>query len=426
MRCLFVMEDHPITPDAPGGGPVLMHSRLELLANSNVEIALVILCNPHHSFGFSEYVKSQPEMWNKVQSWCISHHVMQLSYMSVKSRLKRLLLALNNPTAYLFRTVNEKTIAAFREVIAEVKPDVIWVENLNPAVLAWRSTKTIPVIYSHHDWIWRIIKLDQGQKANTWHSKFRFWLLERTEKSLIRQVAGCVTASATEAAEVSNLNSKHVAYFPTAYVPTDLSKAETPAPPARIVHLGGMATVANRIGLERFLDVAWPGICGSLGTSPELWIVGSLTNAPDSLLGKLKQPGLISTGFVQDLSSVLRPFDIHIIPWEHNTGTRTRIPLILNYAQVVVSTRAAAACLPELVDGENCVLVDDLGRMGDEVVALLFDEPRRKRIGEAGRKTFLRHFTQEAIQPRFSRFINELRFDPAIQSRYNGRQTKQL
>lgn len=410
IRCLFVMEDHPITPDAPGGGPVLMHSRLELLAHSGVEITLVTLTNPLHSFGFDDYVKNQPDEWSRVQKWCVAHHEIRLSHKIITSRPKRMLLALNDPTAYLMRTVNENTIADFRQVVAEAKPDIIWAENVTPAVLASRSTKDIPIVYGHHDWVWRLLKLQhRSQKAYTYRSEFDFWMLKRIEKSLMRQVTGCVTASATEAAEVTEVNSKHVGYFPTAYVPTDLS--EEPATPPRIIHLGGMGTVANRIGLQRFFEAAWPAIGESLDAPPELWIVGSLEGAPAPLLSNLQQPGVTCTGFVQDLEAVLRPFDIHIIPWEHNTGTRTRIPLILNYAQVIVSTRAAAACLPELIDGENCVLVNDLEQMGREILALLFDEPRRRRIGQAGRASFLKNFTREAIQPRFNQFISELPLD---------------
>jgi glycosyltransferase involved in cell wall biosynthesis len=80
----------------------------------------------------------------------------------------------------------------------------------------------------------------------------------------------------------------------------------------------------------------------------------------------------------------------------------------LSFAQVIVATKAAAACLPELCDGENCCLVDDLGAMTHALRTLVDDEPLRRRLGDAGRATFLQHFTRKALQPRFDRFIHEV------------------
>jgi hypothetical protein len=171
-----------------------------------------------------------------------------------------------------------------------------------------------------------------------------------------------------------------------------------------------MQTTANRLGLERFLDVSWPIICQTSSVHPELWVVGSLAGASGSLLAKLKQAKAACPGFVDDLTTVLRPFDIHIIPWEHNTGTRTRIPLVLNYGQVLVSTKAGAACLPELRHNENCVLVHNLEQMAKEVMLLIPDESRRQKLARAGRDTFEKQYTREAVQPRFNQFLGELGF----------------
>jgi glycosyltransferase involved in cell wall biosynthesis len=173
-----------------------------------------------------------------------------------------------------------------------------------------------------------------------------------------------------------------------------------------------MNTVANRRGLERFLAVSWPRLRNGDGKPPELWIVGDLTGAPDSLHADLARSGAVLTGFVRDLSQVLRPGDIHIVPWEHATGTRTRIPVILRHGQVLLSTRAAAACLPELRDGEDCVLVDDLTEMAAQARRLTEDRDERARLGRAARRAFERHFVREAVQPRFDAFLDQVAPEP--------------
>ncbi|MCZ7545717.1 MAG: glycosyltransferase [Anaerolineae bacterium] len=176
----------------------------------------------------------------------------------------------------------------------------------------------------------------------------------------------------------------------------------------RIVHLGTMQATANRLGLQRFMEVVWPRIIETNPRPPELWVVGNLDGASPELLGQLEKANAICAGYVFDLGTVLRPYDIHIVPWEHDTGTRTRIPLALNYAQALVSTRAGAACFRELRHNENCVQVDGLEQMGEAILALVCDNIYRRQLADAGRATFLRCYTREALQPRFDSFIKQV------------------
>ena len=130
--------------------------------------------------------------------------------------------------------------------------------------------------------------------------------------------------------------------------------------------------------------------------------------ASSELRRQVEAQGGRCAGYVQDLTTVLRPYDLHVIPWEHDTGTRTRAPIAFDRRQVVVATRAAMACMPEARDGENCVLVDHLDEMASVLHALYHDAARRQRLGDAARQTFLDAFTREAMQPRFDRFLAAL------------------
>jgi glycosyltransferase involved in cell wall biosynthesis len=168
-----------------------------------------------------------------------------------------------------------------------------------------------------------------------------------------------------------------------------------------------MRTTANRIGLERFLAVVWPQVCAQMAAPPELWIVGDLSGISTDMQRQLEQAGAICTGFAPELTTVLRPYDIHIMPWEHNTGTRTRLPVIFNFAQVLVATSAAAACVPEAQHGTNALLIDALPDMAAAIVALCADDARRKQIGQAARRTFEQSFVRAALQPQFDHFIEQ-------------------
>jgi hypothetical protein len=266
----------------------------------------------------------------------------------------------------------------------------------------------VPIVYSHHDWQWRIKRHRAGNVRRLSRPGARFWLMKRSERAIVRAMAGCVSASVTEADEIHALGVEWVAFLPPTYYPLDAPPEGIPPDPPRLVHLGGMNTTANRLGLQRFMELAWPVILEGTKRPPELWVVGSMKGASEALLAQLGDADAVLTGYVGDLGSALRPYDIHIVPWEYNTGTRTRIPLILNYGQVLVSTKAAAQCLPELKHGEGAILVDDLPSMAEEILPLLHDAPRRKHIALDGYQLFLHHYTRQAVQPRFDAFLARL------------------
>ncbi len=408
MRCLFVMDDHPVSPDAPGGGPPVMYSHLELLAHWGAEIHLLLLRHPARSFGFEEYVEAQPETWSLVRGWCASHAILDLRGSTLRGGVaaagKRFVSAVRDPYSQFPIAQDRGNAKAFARIVDSLEPDLVWAENVNPAMIARRASGRVPMVYGHHDWIWRILQLNEasGMRGVRGHVNGR--LFRRAEELLVREVAGCVSPSAREAEELRRLND-HVAYLPPTYPPHEGDLPGTVPLPPRIVHLGGMRTVASRVGLQRFLDAVWPFVRAAVDPAPELVVVGSLDGASEALRMRLHEAGASCAGFVRDLGSVLRPYDVHVIPWEHRTGARTRVPLAMRHAQVVVSTQAAVDGLTGLADGENCVLVEDLDRMADAIRPLLEDGERRRELGRAARSTFDAHFTREDVQPRFDGFM---------------------
>lgn len=428
MRCVFFIEDYPITPDSAGGAPALSYSHLELLAHAGAEIHLVTLTNPRRQLGFREYVVRQPEVWARVEGWCASHRVIRIEHEETRSEpLRNFARSLRDPVRYVCPEAQEAVVEDFKQAVAELRPDFIWAEHRVPAMLAERAATGVPVVYSHHDWEWALRQLRHEAKKETlsprqnMRARFGVWQTKRAEHATVRGVAACVSGSVTEAAEFEEIGARRAAYFPTTYEPAVLKDNDevmsAAAGRVRVVHLGGMQGSRNQLSVSRFLEHSWFPSCDRHAASPELWMVGSMKSAPEEFMNELRRARAVCTGFVRDLGEALRPGDIHVVPWELATGTRTRIPVALNHAQALVSTRAAAACLPELRHDENCLLVEDLGEMGRAIGALLDDPARRERIARAGRETFLSHFTRESLQPRFQQFIEELRADDASAAR---------
>jgi glycosyltransferase involved in cell wall biosynthesis len=408
--CLFLAEYQEIFSPTDRGGMALAYGHLQLLSSSNISIVLGIMVGPNDpnddDLDISDLINKLarkdvllntiyflPSQLNQKVRWSVSNYL-SLIY---------------DPAAFRYSDlIHSARIKALHDLIIKVASDFIWAEDLISATLAQRTSTKIPIIYSHHDWKWRIKQHRLGTKSMGLKKRFLFWVGKRHEESLVRQVAGCVSASVTETDEIRKIGAQCAAYFPAIYSPIDLPEIVNLLSHPRLVHLGGMQTTANQLGLQRFLEVSWPTILKNIVPTPELWVIGSLTGASPKLLSLLQQENITCTGFVADLHSVLRPFDIHIIPWEYNTGTRTRIPLVLNHSQVLLSTRAAASCLPELQSGQNCVLVDDLQEMADVIPVLYDDLGKRTRIAQSGREAFMNFFTRQAQQARFNEFVRNV------------------
>lgn len=407
IRCGFLIDDMVLSPKTFGGKSTLAFSHYELLAQQNNISIILFLFSKKRNIELPRIMQS--DTWEEISSRCEAWHTISFFQEKLESsQISQISKVVFDPTAYrLGNQLSKENLTRLQSKIESSGLDFIWAEDLVPATIAQRAVPDLPVIYSHLDWKWKIKQHRNSSKSKKIKKRFHFWMSRRHEEKLVRQVAGCVSASISEASDLQNLGAKSVEYFPTTYKQVAPPARVIPNTRPRIVHLGGMNTTANRIGLQRFLDVSWPLIKEKIKPIPEFWVIGDLSAASRVLLSNLNQEA-VCTGFVEDLSSVLRFGDIHIVPWEHNTGTRTRIPLVLAHGQVLVSTKPGAACIHELQNNQNAILVDDLQQMSNIIVELIHNADLRMKIAKNALATFNKSFTRAALQPRFNKFISNL------------------
>jgi glycosyltransferase involved in cell wall biosynthesis len=145
------------------------------------------------------------------------------------------------------------------------------------------------------------------------------------------------------------------------------------------------------------------------GEPPELLVIGNLQAGNiDTIREQMHHPNIKALGFIPDLSNVMRPYDIHVIPYEYNTGTRTRLPVALNYNQVLISTRKAVEAFAGLEHMHNCILVDSLEEMAEYVRAVYEGKIQYKQIADNGRKFFEQEFTVGGQKNRLKNFLDKI------------------
>jgi hypothetical protein len=296
-----------------------------------------------------------------------------------------------------------------REKVEAIRPDFVWAEWTLSGAVAAASKLRVPWIYAHHDWGYRLAALRRAASPGTsgWSDQLLEWSLRRAEIEIVRESTAVITGSQTEAQEIRAAGGNNVSVIPTLYQSVPVAEHPAPALP-RIVHLGGLGTTSNHLGLKAYVERVHPHLPDACKTAWAPWIIGDASRGKPDLLKQLQNIGATVTGHVRDLQTVLRPFDLAIIPYEHNTGTRTKLSLLFNHAQVVVATSASVAGSPELVNGRNCVLLDSLDQFPESIISLLSDPARRKLLGQAAKETFERHFTLDAQLPAFARVLSHL------------------
>jgi glycosyltransferase involved in cell wall biosynthesis len=391
---LFLVNKGKISPNENGGASVY-YSHLQILYQLGYKINLLVMDwsgeNIIKEFETSEVAHLVTSIINFTPTYSVP-----------SNKIRRFFEAIDRPDVFEYHFLNDENKEFLEKEILKNKIDIVWAEWRWTALLASYSKLTVPVIYAHHDWEYKLSKL---RKKINLLGKFHNFQKKRVEIKLVQSVSACVSGSFTEMEEIKKISNKEALYIPTTYENIELIEKGNTMP--ILVHLGGMGTTANRLGLERFLDVCWNDLKKE-NKDIQLHVIGSITSANGALREKLNDAQIICKGFIENLDSVLKPGDIHIIPWEYNTGTRTRLPLVFNYQQVLIATKASVEAFPEVINGENSVLCDDLEQMTDEILKLLADTSKLKKISDNAKDTFIESFSHASQLKKANNFLDKI------------------
>jgi len=382
-----------ISPDKSGGASVY-YSHIALLHALGYDIRLIVfLWDSSYKFDLKDY--------QKVKNFVKEITSFKISFGTTNKGIGRMYNAVFNPLKFEYAFINNENITNLKQLLREQEYDMVWCEWRWTAILYAQLKEKRKAIYSHHDWEY---KLSKHKNKDTVKHRFHRFQKKRGEFELVKSFATCVSGSYTESKDIEKITKKKTLYLPTTYaVKSDISDAVNTS----IIHLGGMNTTANRLGLERFIDVCWAKLKQS-HPSIKLKVIGSVSDAPVELIEKFEDTSIEIKGFVENLDTVMHSNDIHIIPWEYNTGTRTRLPLALNYEQAVIATKASIKAFPEMINDKNVLLCDTLEEMTLKIQSLLENPDKIKYFGKAGKDTFLHAFTLNGQLKKLETFIESI------------------
>lgn len=303
-----------------------------------------------------------------------------------------------------------------RKAIESHNPDFIWAESTFGGAMISNAKANLPWVYSHHDFEFKIhgVRVKKSKRSiylsGFIHNKRRKY----AESKICSKATAILSGSQTEQDELAKMGGSNIYLAPTTYDRVDLSLSGTiNRTPPQLFHLGSLKTTANYLGMMSYLEKVVPQLDLNLAESgnkfPTLQIIGETHGAKPLLLEKLKSHKAKMHGHVDDLGSLMKPFDIVIIPYEHDTGMRTKIPLLFNYAQVVVATEASVAGSPEIKPGENCIILPSLEMFPEALSNLFKNANLREKIGRNARNTFESEFMLETQLPIYKKIVAHMR-----------------
>lgn len=164
-------------------------------------------------------------------------------------------------------------------------------------------------------------------------------------------------------------------------------------------NIGGLDATGNRFGLGYLASDVLPAL-ERLGLN-EPWRINVCGRGklPDELSRRLAHPRIALRGFVPDIDGEMLANRIFLLcnnagPY---TGGYTRAIYALTAGATLVAHRRLADSMPELRDGENCLLGDDGASIAAHVADAARDGDLRRRLAEAGRATYAKRFAPDAV-----------------------------
>lgn len=116
---------------------------------------------------------------------------------------------------------------------------------------------------------------------------------------------------------------------------------------------------------------------------------------------------IVVTGTVNDVSQFLKQADVFVAPITYGGGTKLKVLQAMSMQIPVVGTTHAAQGL-KIVDGEHMMIGHSPQMLADKVVQLLRDKELRWRIGSAGRKLVVKHYSWDSIAQKLSQELEAL------------------
>jgi len=225
--------------------------------------------------------------------------------------------------------------------------------------------------------------------------------LESLELRLASEAAHvmCVSASEAEFLQARGIHSTQIPIVgPTIPAPTVVRDASPR------FFLFGNHNTAHASALSEIRHRLWPAL-ERAGGAGEWHQLGKPPQRPDEDWRWMERSFHHIHGFVDDLATVLRPGDVSVVPYRHDTGFRTKFTVAAGYGVVSAGYQESFLCAPEFTPSVNCIAGSTVEDLAMSLRRVIDDQNWRLSLGAGARELYEKTYTFEAQLPRYSQVL---------------------
>lgn len=245
-----------------------------------------------------------------------------------------------------------------------------------------------------------------------WRGRVFWWKLRRALGRLFERLDGCTVVSEAERQLLAGLMPN---FGPVEVIPNCIDYASYEGLGAQpqqntLVFVGSLDFDANYEAVTYFLQRIFPLVRARVPDA-QLRITGrhSRTDLPP----EFQTPGVMLTGYVDDVRTLIANSWVNVVPLLTGGGTRFKILEAMALGTAVVSTRKGAEGL-EVADGTHLLLADSPEDFAVAVARLCHDVGLRSRLAAEARGLVAGSHDWSRVAPRFLNFADRVASKGAV------------
>ena len=178
--------------------------------------------------------------------------------------------------------------------------------------------------------------------------------------------------------------------------------------PPRILMIGHLRGIGTISGFHLFVPEILPLLTKELGPDGfEVHVVGG-QDPPTAFQEGLRHPAVRLRGQIEHPEQEFFAADVLLAPNPTTTGASARILSGLTFGCCIVCHTDSLVGIPELADGENCLLAGDGPGLAEATLTALRDDELRRRLGERARELYESAFAPEVAAGRLVHEVERL------------------
>ena len=162
----------------------------------------------------------------------------------------------------------------------------------------------------------------------------------------------------------------------------------------KICFVGNMRTLQNQDAALTFINKILPEVKKEL-PDVQFHIVGA--QPPENIQKLVDNKSIFVTGFVDSVEDYIKDSAVLVAPVNIAAGIQNKVLIGMACNIPVVMTSLISKAIPELENGINCFIEDDVKKFADICIKLCKDNKLRNKIASAGYKVMKTNYSWDAI-----------------------------